>query len=60
MESRGPVLEKSLVEVPSEPLTTEMITKAISKMASGKAAGPSGIVAEILKPVVRDRIEDAH
>ena len=43
----------------------EMITKAISKMASGKAAGPSGIVAEMLKPVgeagaveVRDLIED--
>ena len=42
-----------------------MITKAISKMASGKAAGPSGIVAETLKPVgeagaveVRDLIED--
>ena len=29
----------------------EMITKAITKMASGKAAGPSGIVAEMLKPV---------
>ena len=28
-----------------------MITKAITKMASGKAAGPSGIVAEMLKPV---------
>ena len=42
-----------------------MITKAISKIASGKAAGPSGIVAEMLKPVgeagaveVRDLIED--
>ena len=47
------------------PITLEMITKAISKMASGKAAGPSGIVAEMLKPVgeagaieVRDLIED--
>ena len=46
-------------------MTLEMITKAISKMASGKAAGPSGIVAEVLKPVgesgaeeVRDLIED--
>ena len=28
-----------------------MITKAISKMTSGKAAGPSGILAEMLKPV---------
>ena len=37
----------------------------INKMASGKAAGPSGIVAEMLKPLgedgvaeVRDLIED--
>ena len=57
--------EKSPVEGPSEPITLEMITKAISKMASGKAAGPSIIVAEMLKPVgeagaveVRDLIED--
>ena len=42
-----------------------MITKAISKMASGKAAGPSGIVSEMLMPVgesgaieVRHLIED--
>ena len=39
--------------------------KAITKMASGKAAGPSGIVAEMLKPVgeggaekVRDLVEN--
>ena len=57
--------EESPVEGPSEPITLEMITKAISKMASGKAAGPSGIVAEMLKLVgeagavqVRDLIED--
>ena len=57
--------EESPDEDPSEPITLEMITKAISKMASGKAAGPSGIVAEMLKPVgeagaveVRDLIED--
>ena len=57
--------EESPVEGPSEPITLEMITKAISKMASDKAAGPSGIVAEMLKPVgeagtveVRDLIED--
>ena len=50
--------EESPVEGPSEPITLEMITKAISKMASG-------IVAEMLKPVgeagaveVRDLIED--
>ena len=35
--------EESPVEGPSEPITLEMITKAISKIASGKAAGPSGI-----------------
>ena len=57
--------EKTLVEGPSEPITLEMITKAISKMASGKSSGPSGIVAEMLKPVgeagaveVRDLIEN--
>ena len=33
---------ESPVEGPSEPITLEMITKAINKMASGKAAGPSG------------------
>ena len=57
--------EKSPVEGPSEPITLEMITKAIRKMASGKAAGPLGIVAEMLRPIgeagaveVRDLIED--
>ena len=52
--------EESPVEGPSEPITLEMITQAITKMASGKAAGPSGIVAEMLKPVaeeVRDLVE---
>ena len=43
--------EESPVESPSEPITLEMITKAITKMASGKAARPLGIVAEMLKPV---------
>ena len=43
--------EANPVEGPNEPITLEMITKAISKMASGKAAEPSGIVAEMLKPV---------
>ena len=57
--------EESPAEGPSKSITLEMITKAISKMASGKAARPSGIVAEMLKPVgeageveVRDLIED--
>ena len=43
--------EESPVEGPSEPITLEMITKAITKMASGKPTGSSGIVAEMLKPV---------
>ena len=43
--------EESPVEGPSEPITLEMIRKAISQMASGKAAGLSGIVVEMLKPV---------
>ena len=38
------------VEGPSEQITPEMISKAIQKMGMGKAAGPSGIVAEMLKP----------
>ena len=57
--------EENPVEGPSKPITLEMIIKAISKMASGKAAGPSGIVAEMLKPVgeagaveMRDLIKD--
>ena len=57
--------EESPVEGPSEPITLEMITKAITKMASGKAAEPLGIVAEMLKPVgeagaeeVRDLVEN--
>ena len=41
----------SPVEGPSEPTTLDMITKAISKMASRKAARPSGICDEMLKPV---------
>ena len=54
--------EESPVEGTRESITPEIITKAISKMASGNA---SGIVAEMLKPFgeagageVRDLIED--
>ena len=43
--------EESPVEGPSEPITMEMTTKAITKMSSGKAAGPSGIVSEMLKRI---------
>ena len=52
--------EESQVEGQSEPITLEMITKAIIKMASGKAAGPSGIVAEMLKPVGEAGAEEAR
>ena len=52
------------VEGPSEPITTTMVIKAINKMSLGKAAGPSGIVAEMLKAanssgasMIRDLIE---
>jgi hypothetical protein len=38
------------VEGPSEEITTEMVSEAIKKMDMGKASGPSGIVAEMLKP----------
>ena len=34
---------------PPPPVTMEQIRKAISKMKCGKAAGPSGIIAEMLK-----------
>ena len=37
------------VEGPPPPITDEMVTKALAKMKSGKAAGPSGIVVEMLK-----------
>ena len=46
--NREDLSKESPVEGSDEPKTLEMITKA---MASGKAAGPSGIVAEMLKPV---------
>ena len=48
-----------------EPITTAMVRKAINKMSLGKAAGPSGIVAEMLKAadssgasMIRDLIKD--
>ena len=34
---------------PPIPITIDMVKKAISKMKSGKAAGPSGIVVEMIK-----------
>ena len=38
-----------LLEGPPIPITIDMVKKAISKMNSGKAAGPFGIVVEMIK-----------
>ena len=38
------------VEGPSEPITVEFIAKAVAMMSIGKAAGPSGIIAEMIQP----------
>ena len=40
---------KQQLEGPPIPITIVMVKKAISKMKSGKAAGPSGIVEEMIK-----------
>ena len=60
----GGLSEVYPVEGPSEPITTAMVRKAINKMSLGKAAGLSGIVAEMLKAadssgasMIRDLIE---
>ena len=37
------------LEGPPIPITIDMVKKAISKMKSGKAVGPSGIVVEMIK-----------
>ena len=37
------------LEGPPIPITIYMVKKAISKMKSGKATGPSGIVVEMIK-----------
>ena len=44
---------------PVPPVTTDMIEKAIGKMKPGKAAGPSGITAEMLKATGPDGVEMA-
>ena len=38
-----------LLEGPPIPITIDMVKKAISKMKAGKAAGPSGLVVEMIK-----------
>ena len=37
------------VEGPAPPITDKMFTKTLAKMKSGKSAGPSGIIVEMLK-----------
>ena len=61
----GGLSEVYPVEGSREPITTAMVKKAINKLSLGKAAGPSGIVAEMLKAagssgasMIRDLIED--
>ena len=45
----GALPDAAPVEGPPPPITDEMVTKALAKMKSGKAAGPSGIIVEMLK-----------
>ena len=37
------------VEVPSSPIINDMVRKAVCKIIPGKAAGPSGVVSEMIK-----------
>ena len=43
------MIEKAPVEGPVIKNTSEMVSKAISKMKSGKATGPSDIIIELIK-----------
>ncbi|XP_053374665.1 uncharacterized protein LOC128547046 [Mercenaria mercenaria] len=45
------------VEGPPPPVTMDIIRKALSKMKCGKAAGPSGIIAEMLKAAGEEGID---
>ena len=45
------------VEGPPPPITVDRIRKALSKMKCGKAAGPSGIIAEMLKAAGEEGLE---
>ena len=38
------------------PITSEMVNKALSKMKPGKAAGPSGIVVEMIEAAGGDGV----
>ena len=41
--------DKPPLEGPPTPITIDMVKKAISKMKFGKAAGPSGVVVEMIR-----------
>jgi hypothetical protein len=41
--------EAALMEGPAPPVILDIICKALRKIKSGKAAGPSGVIAEMLK-----------
>ena len=45
----GALPDAPLVEGPPPPITDKMVAKALAKMKSGKSAGPSGIIVEMLK-----------
>ena len=47
---KGALPDAPPVENPPPPITGKMVTKALAKMKSGKAAGPSGIIVDMLKP----------
>ena len=49
--------EVTPVEGPPPPITADLIRKALGKMKGGKAAGPSGIIAEMLKAAGEEGIE---
>ena len=46
---QGALPDAPPVEGPPPPITDKIVRKALAKMKSGKSAGPSGIIVEILK-----------
>ena len=43
------ILNEPLLEIPPITITIDMVKKAIFKMKFGKAAGPSGVVGEMIR-----------
>ena len=54
--TRGSLEPREAVAGPAEEISTSEVTAAISKMKSGKAAGPSGVAAEMLKAAGEDSV----